>query len=394
MDTVTYPHASMKDLAERFTCVRVKFDDAPDLVKQYGVGPLPDLRFLDADGKQVAKLVGFVPPSRLVTEAQAALDRIAGKQTGAAVDTPRGPAVSVEATPERVAAAVKKGVAFLRDARRKGFDAAPSGFAADDLVLLALVSSGLDAADSDVAALLDAAAKTPPAGTYQAAIRAVALGRLARPANRAELATCAKFLVDHQLANGQWSYATAGPAAAVVGDNSNTAYAVLGLAACRRAGIDVPDAVFEKAAAWWRSTVNADGGWGYRTDREMASYASMTESGASSLLLCRAAIGKSAEKDAVIDRAVAWVAERFSVSENAKSAYQQGRLLYHLYALERLGSLSGAAKIGTHDWYAESAGFLLGTQRADGSWDDGADAPVSNTCFALLVLTRSTAPLR
>src|SRR5439155_11307548 len=172
--------------------------------------------------------------------------------------------------------------------------------------------------------------KTPPAGTYHAALRALALSRLARPADRTAIAACAKFLVDHQLGNGQWSYATPGPAtAATIGDNSNTAYAVLGLAACRRAGMDVPDAVFEKAAAWWRSSVNADGGWGYRTDRETASYASMTESGASSLLLCRTALGTKAA-DPALDRAVAWVAAHFAVVENARSAYQQGRVLYHL----------------------------------------------------------------
>src|SRR2546421_8416606 len=119
MDTVTYPQTSLKDLAEKFVCVRVKFDDAPELVRQYGVGPLPDLRFLDADGKQMTKLVGFVPATRLASEAQAALDRIAGKETAAGANAPSKATASVEATPERVATATKKAVAFLRAARSK-----------------------------------------------------------------------------------------------------------------------------------------------------------------------------------------------------------------------------------------------------------------------------------
>ncbi len=394
MDAVTYPQASVRDLLGNFVAVRVQHDDAPDLVKQFGVGPLPDIRLLDPDGKPLAKLIGFVPAARLVAEAKAALDRLAGSPSTAAGPQADSASAAVPATPERVADAVRRGVAWLREARRKGFGPAAEGFEADDLVLFALAATGLDASDPDVAALRVAVTKTPLAGTYQTALRALALSRLARPDDRGALAACAKFLVDGQLANGQWTYVPPGPGrASALGDNSNTAYAVLGLAACRGAGIDVLNAPFERAAAWWRNSVNADGGWGYRTDRERESYASMTESGASSLLLCRAALG-GPEKDAAVDRAVAWLAEHFAVSENAKSAYQQGRLLYHLYALERLGTLSGAAKIGTHDWHSEAAGFLVATQRDDGSWDDGADTPVANTCFALLVLTRATERLR
>ena len=76
--------------------------------------------------------------------------------------------------------------------------------------------------------------------------------------------------------------------------------------------------------------------------------------------------------------------------ENSGSAYQQGRLLYHLYALERAGSLLAVTKIGTHDWFTEGASFLLGSQHEDGCWDDGADMPAANSAFALLFLTKAT----
>ena len=55
-----------------------------------------------------------------------------------------------------------------------------------------------------------------------------------------------------------------------------------------------------------------------------------------------------------------------------------------------MGSLLAAARIGTHDWFMEGAAFLLGSQREDGSWDDGADQPAANSAFALLFLTKAT----
>jgi hypothetical protein len=120
----------------------------------------------------------------------------------------------------------------------------------------------------------------------------------------------------------------------------------------------------------------------------------MTESGIGSLLLCKILLANNSGPDAALDRAQAWLSAHFSVSENTGSAYQQGRLLYHLYALERVGSILGVDKLGGHDWYAEGSAFLLHTQNSDGTWDDGADTPIPNTCFALLFLRRVTTFLR
>jgi hypothetical protein len=94
-------------------------------------------------------------------------------------------------------------------------------------------------------------------------------------------------------------------------------------------------------------------------------------------------------------RAGAWLGAHFSVRENPGSAYQGGRQLYGLYALERVGD-EGPADGSTSrhglpdDWYRQGAAHLLSSQRDDGSWDDGADTPIPNTCFALLFLTRAT----
>src|SRR5262249_35751645 len=314
-------------------------------------------------------------------------------------------APEVDPTPDGVGLAVLRGCSYLRRESRNGF-LGDARFLPDELVLFAWVSAGLERSDSHVAALLSHLLESPPVGTYRAALRACALERLAAPDLRPRLEECARFLSSTQLANGQWTYGpAAGGAPPEIGDDSNSAYALLGLAACERAGVAVPEEAFTKATRRWIGSQNEDGGFGYRSDRESASYASMTASGLHCLEIAsergarvhRSEAGTESRNDAAattkaIERAGAWLRARFSVRENSGSAYQEGRRLYGLYALERVGDegpdRGPASRRGLpDDWYRQGAAFLLSSQRDDGSWDDGADTPIPDTCFALLFLT-------
>jgi hypothetical protein len=414
MGTVTYPDPSLSELLPKFVLIKVAHDAEPALVKQFGVQPLPDLRLLAPDGKEIDKLVGFTSAKKLAGRLQSALDRIAGQTAGPADEQPaagrgaeRRP--DVEPTPDAVRLAVMRGCSFLRGEWRKGWKGS-SRFLPDELVLYAWSSAGLGRTDADAAALLSHLLESPPAGTYRAALRACALERLAAPDLRPRLEECARYLQSTQLANGQWSYGpdeeTAQPS---VGDNSNSAYALLGLSACRRAGVEVSRDVMLKAAGWWIRSQNDDGGFGYRSDRESTSYESMTASGLHGLLVAFDALGRPPKSEraraagestydfeSAILRGGSWLASHFNVRENEGSAYQGGRLLYGLYAIERTGDTRAIdAPRSNHglpaDWYRQGAAFLLSSQRDDGSWDDGSETPVPNTCFALLFLTRATA---
>ncbi|MBI1849972.1 MAG: terpene cyclase/mutase family protein [Planctomycetes bacterium] len=388
-----YPQEAVREIAKSFVCIRVEHDTNPDLVKRYSVGALTDIRLLDPEGKQLEKLVGFTSPTRLVERGHAVLDRLAGK-TSTGTCAGRAQRERIEATPEYVESAVKRGVAYLSAAARKGWGESAPGLGPEPIVLFAWASAGLREDDADVDPLLRTVSSAPLASTYQAAFEALALARLDAKRWHERLQAIARFLVESQLANGQWTYGPTSGAPPKLGDNSNTAYAILGLAACRQAGVDVPRGAAERADAWWRSSQNGDGGWGYRADREADSYASMTESGISSLLLSRRILARESTADATLERANAWLAAHYSVVVNDRSAYQQGRRLYHLYALERVASLSAANMLAGHDWFGDGADTLFGDQRDDGSWDDGADTPISNTAFAILFLTRSSAALR
>ncbi|HET6164903.1 MAG TPA: hypothetical protein VFG37_14635 [Planctomycetota bacterium] len=401
MDTVTYPDPKLAELLAKFVLVKVDHDAEPELVKRHGVQPLPDVRLLAPDGKEIDHLVGFTSAARLGPRLQRALDVVAGKEPAATADArPEGegqPSPGSGVDRDAVRLAVLRGDSFLRRESRRGF-AGPARFLPDELVLFAWAASGLERTDSDVAALLTATLAAPPAGTYRAALRACALARLADPDLKPRVAECARFLESTQLANGQWSYGPAADGAMPeLGDDSNSAYALLGLAACERAGVGVSDEVWKKAARRWIASQNEDGGFGYRVDRESASYASMTASGLHGLALARARGDESAAR--ALERGGAWLRANFSVRENRGSSYREGRQLYGLYALERVGdegpgTVPAARRGLPDDWYAQGAAHLIATQRGDGSWDDGADTPVPNTCFALLFLTEATRPVR
>src|SRR5437867_2378843 len=100
MDAVTYPDPAVREIAKAFVCIRVDFDESPEVAKQYGVQPLADLRLLDPDGREAAKLVGFTSGARLAGACRAELDRLAGK-----------PSATCEATSSR-----KTGTVALSDA--------------------------------------------------------------------------------------------------------------------------------------------------------------------------------------------------------------------------------------------------------------------------------------
>src|SRR5262249_3489323 len=69
---------------------------------------------------------------------------------------------------------------------------------------------------------------------------------------------------------------------------------------------------------------------------------------------------------------------------------------YCLYGIERSGRLTGQRFFGGHDWYEVGARYLVGAQRADGSWAGrgGLDHwPFVATCFSLLFLAKGQAPV-
>ena len=314
-----------------------------------------------------------------------------------------------------------------------------------ELVVLTLTHAGVGPTDPVLAKGLAAIEKAPLQFTYRVSVLAMALEQINARKYRARLAHCAQWLVDTQLAGGEWGYPgairgpdsqpqavgvpepTPGDGAAdapieierqidvalygeAKGDFSNTQFAVLGLRACRDAGIVVPRKTWQAAYDYMRKTQRKDGGWGYVYfgKQDDASYASLTAAGVAGAAICLHAMKKSPASNAVVKKAKAWLDEHFDPTRN--TGIDRSAILgpsswetYHLYSVERVGSVLGWKELGGQAWYPAGARHLLATQRGDGSWIAGGGAEMfgsrprylttADTCFALLFLSKATPPL-
>lgn len=233
-----------------------------------------------------------------------------------------------------------------------------------------------------------------------------------------------KELVDVLLANrikneGTWGYPNH---PGVYVDLSNTQYAALGLRSAAHSGLKIPKDVWAEliegtlkyqqtpqevdvAAAAGKSASGKRevAGFGYMPGERDAPTASMTAAGISILGIAKEGAGR--DLPAPLGRSLehaqrmglAWLEREFSVEGNPRGA--PAWHYYWLYGLERVGALMQTDRIGEHDWYRLGAARLVREQREDGEWRTGGPVdwpaeplPLSNTCFALLFLTKATAP--
>jgi hypothetical protein len=321
-----------------------------------------------------------------------------------------------------------------------------------ELSVLTLAHAGLNLKDKVFAEALKFLETVRLRFTYRTALLAMALSEVNPRLYRARLAHCAQWLVDTQLAGGEWGYpgafagpermpdgltveppppseAKAGegkPGAAppkiviarrtsitadkvLKGDFSNTQFAILGLRACREAGIELPKETWNTALGYLRRFQRNDGGWGYvvQGQQDGASYASLTCAATCSLAICLSALGtKDVRGDTGVKKALGWLDRHLDVARNV--GIDQSEVIgpspwqyYHLYSLERAGRVLGLETLGRQPWYAAGAKWLLAAQHADGHWADGEGSggsrpsyfTAADTCFALLFLARATRPI-
>ena len=209
--------------------------------------------------------------------------------------------------------------------------------------------------------------------------------------------------------SGGWSY----DESPVGGDPSNTQFAMLALFEAERIGMEVAPATWRQALGYWTRRQQPDGSWNY-PDRSPSG--SMTCAGVASVVIALGQLsagdarvvdgqveccGPQADND-VASRGLAWLGKHFSVSYNPgpraqrNATFSQSWHLYYLYALERVGRMTGNRFIGDHDWYREGAEELINRQNAvEGFWQGvGIERNRDiSTALGLLFLSKGRRPI-
>jgi hypothetical protein len=299
------------------------------------------------------------------------------------------------AAQERVNAAIDRGMEYLLATQQRdgswGFKAGefPSGQTA--LSIYTLLKSGLPGNHVAIQRGVAYLRAHSPQRTYAIGCALLALCALGGEEHR----EWTEDLVAELLAAQQGSFGYPSDAR----DLSNTQYAALGLWAASREGLPVPAKNWRELLMHTLRYQSKDGGFSYQIAG--APSGSMTAAGVTVLAIAldRMSEGgaKPAESQAVAEAAIArgidWLTRHFAVSFNPVASGEPERRWSHyfLYGVERACTLRKVERLGSIDWYWEGAMGLLEAQGALGEWSTIYGEPESNTCFALLFLSRATA---
>lgn len=267
---------------------------------------------------------------------------------------------------------------------------------------------------------------------YEAGVDIMLLEAIDAELYRPQMEAITAYLLYNQQPNGAWFYPN--EIETDCGDTSITQYAILGLWAAARVGIEVPVETWERAAQWHITKQRDDGGFAYhpferrsgQNPEQLVSTATMTAAGSSNLLIIRRVLFEDADMDSeirpsdskkrfgvlerfidektsskklisgvptmkpsAIDKAlkdsVRWTAAHFA----ERSPNHEKFFTYHFYCVERIAALMDVEKLGTHDWYEEGAAELLARQSGDGSWNDSL-TPLASTALGLMFLSKAT----
>jgi hypothetical protein len=347
---------------------------------------------------------------------------------GLVITALHGSVAGAEVTAEQVNAAIENAVAFLEKQQRPDgqwteYDSEPGGATA--LCTLALLNAGRTPQHASVKKALAYLERQPePDHTYNTSLIIMAFvqadaKKYAGMVQRLALGLAARQMRGDDRDKGGWTYR--GPVGGSA-DNSNTQFAMLALHEAEKAGVKIPDQTWQLAYNYWTQgrMQLPTGGYGYQAGHNHAT-GSMTCAAIASLVIARDRLhtgdakvvdgkirccGDQPEADA-IELAMNWMGDYFSVSRNPNHQ-SGGWWLYYLYALERVGRMSGQRHFVSlrrggrdapvaHDWYREGCEVLLETQdKFSHSWVGNGIAEGHaevGTALALLFLSKGRRPV-
>ncbi|TWT56024.1 DUF4159 domain-containing protein [Allorhodopirellula solitaria] len=270
------------------------------------------------------------------------------------------------------------------------------------LCTLAWINAGVSREDPDFIRAIEYLRTFPPADTYSVSLQTLvfcAVGALEDvPRIRRNVQWLSELQKPEGARNaGAWGYTKVRG----YGDPSNSQFAVLALGAAAERGVEVSPDVFNASAAYWRRVQLPGGGWSYGSGPRPSG--SMTCAGIGSLIICGSSLNDLEDtaagqlnccggdpSDEAVDRGLEYLSKIFTI--NANPGGEMLSYYYYLYAVERIGRLSGRRLIGNRDWYREGAERLVGLQdQFQGFWKGGGVVESNRdvaTSFALLFLAK------
>ncbi len=325
-------------------------------------------------------------------------------------------------TSAQIRQAVQDGIANIKQAQAGDGSWADMGQykgGVTALALLSLLNAGVPADDPAITKGIASLCGTRNEHTYCAGLKCQVLAAWGAKADNKDLQAAAQFLCEAQLDNGMWTYTNpnAGPngrkaPSAGRGDNSNTQFALLGLHEAAKAGLPIPQIVWERSKGHFTNTQLKDGGWSYMFSGGVGAGAkgpvanaqppmfAMTAAGLASLYICGQRLNVSGNhvftKDGVYPDCGKYtqnIVLAGGIDSLTKQMEGGGRNAaawgnYGLYALERVGMIAGMSHFGKHDWYREGAQTILG-----GGGGVGRGNFTYDQCFQILFLAKGNRPV-
>ena len=312
--------------------------------------------------------------------------------------------LAAEITAEQVNRAIDRGTAFLKNQHATNNDrwpeygAVPGGVSA--LCTLSLLQAGLPVSDPTMQQSLEYLRGLDDLKmVYARSLVTMVLCAAEPQRDRQLIQQHVQWLQKAQVKQGNhqggWSYSSQQRTS----DPSNSQFALMALHEAEQAGLDVDQTTFQLALDYWLKRQNQQGGWKYSP--ELGSSLSMTCAGISSLVIASGKLGNSdarivnnqveccsrQDDETALQRGLQYLGQKLTIQKN----------LYYLYALERVGRLTGRRFLGRHDWYRMGSEMLVKAQDPlEGHWRGSGvreDNKLVATSLALLFLSKGRRPV-
>jgi len=332
----------------------------------------------------------------------------------------RGVVFAAPASPEAIQKAIDKGVAFLYSTQKNNcWEVAPARDGTDhkwqtyqgdtwggstDIAVYALLAAGEKPTDPRLAGAIEFLKNSEQIGVYNLSVRCVVWSMLPQTPEikkllKRDVSLLAAATQTEGVGAGFCGYLPNGK-----GDNydlSVSQFAVLGVWAAADAGVEIPDAYWQRTDAAWRKEQFPDGGWSYarrmpgRVDKQTAT---MTAAGVATLFITQDHLRlnngscKGNPVDKNIELGIAAIERTFNFGMTQPGVPVFPRQYYCMFGYERVGVASGYKYFGKIDWFSQIASTLVVAQKPDGRWATGT-WDVANTSFAIISLARGRAPV-